>query len=155
MCMNLWCCKYQAAMHNRFNLTLLRNSFIATVTCIRRHLDNAFNNVLQLLVSPEVDRQLDSTIFEGPFPLNYSIYILFIWDTAQTLHFSHSQHSHASQLEQSSILILLLYKNYRLTFLHTRSHAKKVILLTQFSTKHMTFKMLRYRCHMKKLKVCM
>lgn len=39
----------------------------------KRHLDNVFNNMLQLLVSSEVVRQLDAMVFVGPFPLNFSV----------------------------------------------------------------------------------
>lgn len=39
----------------------------------KRHLDNVFNNTLQLLVSSEVVRQLDAMVFVGPFPLNFSV----------------------------------------------------------------------------------
>lgn len=39
----------------------------------KRHLDNALTNMLYLLISPEVVRQLDSLIVVGPFQLNCSV----------------------------------------------------------------------------------
>jgi len=38
----------------------------------KEHLDNALNNTLQVLFSPEAARQLDKMISERPFQLNYS-----------------------------------------------------------------------------------
>ena len=39
---------------------------------VKRHLDNALRNMLQLLVGPVVVRQLDSVISVVPFQLNRS-----------------------------------------------------------------------------------
>jgi len=36
------------------------------------HLHNALHNMLELLLRPEVVRQLDQMIIVGPFQLNYS-----------------------------------------------------------------------------------
>lgn len=40
---------------------------------VKRHLATALNNMLQLLVIPEVVRLLDLTNFDSPFQLNYSV----------------------------------------------------------------------------------
>lgn len=48
------------------------------LSVFRRHLDNALNNSLYLLISSGVVRQLDSTIFVGPLQLHYSILIFTI-----------------------------------------------------------------------------
>ena len=41
------------------------------LSVFKRHLGNALINMLELLASPELVRQLDSMIFLGPFQLNY------------------------------------------------------------------------------------
>ena len=40
-----------------------------SLAVFQRHLDNALNNMLELLVSPEVVRQLDWMIVVGPFQM--------------------------------------------------------------------------------------
>ncbi len=42
------------------------------MSLFKEHLDNALNNTLQVLFSPEAARQLDKMISERPFQLNYS-----------------------------------------------------------------------------------
>ena len=44
-----------------------------SLSVFKRHLDNALNNALKLLVSPELVRQLDWMITVGPFQLRYSV----------------------------------------------------------------------------------
>lgn len=43
------------------------------MSVFKRHLATALNNMLQLLVIPEVVRLLDLTNFDSPFQLNYSV----------------------------------------------------------------------------------
>jgi len=54
-----------------------------SLSVFQRHLDNDLNNMLQLLVSPEVVRHLDQMIVVGPFQLKYSILFLLSPSTAR------------------------------------------------------------------------
>lgn len=49
------------------------------LSTLKRHLDNAFNNMLWLLICPETVRQLDLMVFVGPFLLSYSVHRIHIW----------------------------------------------------------------------------
>ena len=59
---------------------------MACLAVFKRLLDNALHNMLELLVSPEVVRQLDWMIVVGPFQLNYAILFHLLCSVQLQLH---------------------------------------------------------------------
>lgn len=53
--------------------TSYRGGWCPCLSALKEYFDNALNNTLWLLAIPKVVRQLDSTIFDGPFKLLHSI----------------------------------------------------------------------------------